>query len=125
MITGTVTSAREAVLRLSVYNAGGQLQETDAIVDTGFDGWLTLPPDFIAALGLTWKRFGHAILADGSVILTNVYEATVQWDGQAITLPVDEADADPLVGMSLMYGYELVMPILDGATFTLRRLANP
>ena len=124
MITGTVTSAREAILRLSVYDAGGQLQQTDAVVDTGFDGWLTLPPHFIAALGLTWKRFGHAILADGSTILANIYEATVDWDGQAITLPVDEADADPLVGMSLMYGYELVMPILDGATFTLRRIAN-
>ncbi len=33
--------------------------------------------------------------------------------------------AEPLVGMALMYGYELVLPILDGATFTLRRIANP
>ena len=72
MITGTVTAAREAVLRLSVYDAVSQLHETDAVVDTGFDGWLTLPPQSIAALGLTWKRFGHAILADGSRILTNV-----------------------------------------------------
>lgn len=122
MITGTVNAAREAVLRLSVYDANGQTQETDAIVDTGFDGWLTLSPDFIGALGLPWKRFGHAILADGSTILTNVYEATVLWDGQPITMPVDEADADPLVGMSLMYGYELLLPIVDGAIFTLRKL---
>jgi hypothetical protein len=40
-------------------------------------------------------------------------------------VPVYEMDADPLVGMSLMYGYELVLPILDGATFTLRRITNP
>jgi len=76
-------------------------------------------------LGLTWKRFGHAILADGSVIMTNVYEATINWDGNEVSLAVDEADADPLVGMSLMYGYELVMPILDGATFTLRAITSP
>jgi clan AA aspartic protease len=125
VITGTVTVGREAVLRLSVYDTGGQLQETDAVVDTGYDGWLTLPPHFIVALGLTWRRFGHAILADGSTILTNICEATVEWDGQQITLPVDEADVEPLVGMSLMYGYELVMPILDGATFTLRSLTTP
>jgi clan AA aspartic protease len=125
VITGTVTAAREAVFRLSVYDAGGQLRETDAVVDTGYDGWLTLPPNFIAALGLTWKRFGHAILADGSTILTNIYEATIEWDGQTITRPVDEADIEPLVGMSLMYVYELVMPILDGATFTLQRIATP
>jgi hypothetical protein len=34
-------------------------------------------------------------------------------------------DAEPLVGMSLMYGYELVLPVLDGATFTLRSITPP
>ena len=76
-------------------------------------------------LGLTWKRFGQAILADGSTIITDVYEATVLWDGQHLPIFVDEANADALVGMSLMYGYELVMPIVDGGTFTLTRMANP
>ena len=111
-------------MRLTVNDVHGQPYEIDTVVDTGFDGWLTLPPHFIATLGLTWKRFGHAILADGSHILTNVYEATVQWDGQQIPLAVDEADAVPLVGMSLMYGYELLIPILDGSTFTLRRITT-
>jgi predicted aspartyl protease len=68
---------------------------------------------------------GRAILADGSEIITNIYEATILWDGQPILTSVSEADSDPLVGMSLMYGYELVMPIIDGGTFTLRRIATP
>lgn len=112
-------------MRVTLVDKSGHLHDIDSIIDTGFDGWLTLPPHVIVTLGLTWKRYGHAILADGSNILTNVYEATVLWDGQPITLPVDEADADPLVGMSLMYGYALFMPILDGATFTLQRIPNP
>ena len=40
-------------------------------------------------------------------------------------IPVYEMDAEPRVGISLMYGYELVLPVLDVATFTLRRIANP
>jgi hypothetical protein len=42
-----------------------------------------------------------------------------------MAVPVDEADAEPLVGMSLMYGYKLEMPIVDGATFSLTRIIEP
>jgi predicted aspartyl protease len=125
VITGTVTAIREAVLILPVYDANGQAQSGITIVDTGFTGWLTLPPNRIAALGLAWKRSAHAILADGNTILTNVYEDLIEWDGQSLPVPVVEADADSLVGMSLMYGYELVMPIVDGGIFTLRHMSNP
>jgi clan AA aspartic protease len=125
MITGTVTADREAVIRLAVRDVNGQEYERDALVDTGFDGWLSLPPDFIAALGLRWQRFGRALLADGSATVFDIYEATILWDGQPRTISVYEMDAEPLVGMSLMYGYELVLPVLDGATFILRSIANP
>lgn len=125
MITGIVTASREAVLRLTLYDANDQPQEFEAVVDTGFNGNLTLPPHMIARLGLPWQRLVRAILADGSEIVTAVYEANLLWDGQRVTISVSEANADPLVGMSLMYGYELVLPIVDGAAFTLRRLAVP
>ena len=61
MITGTVNANREAILRLAVRNTNGQEHERDAVVDTGFDGWLSLPPDFILALGLQRQRSGRAI----------------------------------------------------------------
>lgn len=47
MITGAVTPAREAVLRLTIYDANGQAYEMDTVVDTGFTGWLTLSPDLL------------------------------------------------------------------------------
>lgn len=125
MITGTVNTRREAILRLMIRDASGQEHERDTVVDTGFDGWLSLPPDFIAALGLQWYRFGRAVLADGSESTFNIYKGVVLWDGQPRTILIYEMDAEPLVGMSLMYGYELLIPILDGATFTLRRIITP
>ncbi len=125
MITGTVSARREALIVATVRDAAGKEHDREAAVDTGFDGWLSLPPGFVAALGLTWQRFGRALLADGSETVFDIYEATVVWDGQPGVIPVYEMDAQPLVGISLMYGYELNLPILDGAAFTLQSIPGP
>ena len=125
MITGTVNADREPIIRITVRDVNGQEQEREAVVDTGFTGWLTLPPAFITALGLPWKELGTAILADGSQIYFDVYEATVIWDGQPITFFVDESDSDPLVGMALMYGYDIFIENVDGGSVTLQRRTPP
>jgi len=39
----------------------------------------------------------------------DIYEATVLWDGTACRVAVDEVDVMPLVGMALLYGYELTV----------------
>jgi clan AA aspartic protease len=85
-----------------------------ANVYTGFNGWLSLPPDLIAQLNLKWKRRGRAILGDGTECVFNVYEAVVVWDGNLLTIPIDEADSEPLVGMSLMEGYQLKVQVFEG-----------
>jgi clan AA aspartic protease len=124
MITGTVSANREPVIQIHVLGAAGQEVERSAIVDTGFNGWLTLPSDLVAALGLSWKRSGTAILADGSLSYFDVYEAVLIWDGQAINVPADEADSDPLVGMALMRGYKITIEDVDGGAVTIEAL-NP
>jgi hypothetical protein len=54
MITGVVNPNREAIIRLMVAGPGGQQQDIEAIINTGFTGFLTLPPALVAALGLPW-----------------------------------------------------------------------
>lgn len=66
MITGIVTTAREAAISLTVRGPTGQEREIRAVIDTGFDGSLTLPPALIATLRLPWRRRGRALLADGN-----------------------------------------------------------
>jgi predicted aspartyl protease len=56
MITGLVTSFYQATIRLIVRGPTGQAQEVEAVIDTGFDGALSLPSADIAALGLPWRR---------------------------------------------------------------------
>jgi clan AA aspartic protease len=125
MISGSVNVEFEPIVPLSVCASSGQIHTQDAIVDTGFNGWLSLPPDAIAALGLSWKRRGRAILGDGSECVFDVYEAVVVWDEALLTVPVDEADSEPLIGMSLMEGYQLTVQVFEGGRVELSRLNNP
>lgn len=121
MINGRVTVYREAVISLSVKGPEDQYTEIDAVIDTRFNGFLTLPASLIQELGLVWRRRGRAMLADGSESLFDIYEATITWDGRPRRIAVDEVNCDPLIGMSLLYGYELTVQVVDGG----RVVINP
>ncbi len=125
MITGIVNAEFEPIIpHFSVCDSDGKIYTQDAIVDTGFNGWLSLPPDLITQLNLTWKRRGRAILGDGSECIFDVYEAVVVWDGALVTILVDEADSEPLVGMSLMEGYQLMMQVFEGGQVELCKVGT-
>jgi predicted aspartyl protease len=64
MIIGNVNAEYEATICLSVYGMDGQIYEQTAIIDTGFDGWLSLPASLINTLGLQWN---------GTKISPNIY----------------------------------------------------
>lgn len=122
MIIGVVNTDREATIRLAVYDTAGQQQEFEAVIDTGFTGHLTLPSSTIATLGLAFTGRGQVILGDGSVELFDMFTGTVLWDGQRQLVEIDAANTDPLVGMALIYGYELKIEAVDGGDVTLTRL---
>lgn len=124
MIRGVVTDDRQAIIHLMVRGPTGQEQEIEAIIDTGFDGWLSLPSSIIVALGLVWRRRGRALLADGRESVFDIYEATVIWDGEARRIPVDDAETVPLVGMSMREGYELSIQVRPGGNVLVRSLSQ-
>jgi clan AA aspartic protease len=121
MITGLVRSD-EGRIRLIVRGPQGREQEVEAIVDTGFTASLTLPSALIRALGLRWQTVESFTLADGSECIFDVYQAKVEWDGRVRTILVDEAEANPLVGMRLLRGYELRMQVRSRGKVTIKRL---
>jgi clan AA aspartic protease len=122
MITGIVNADFEPLISLSICDADGKIHTHEAIVDTGFNGWLSLPPDLITQLNLRWKRRGRALLGDGSECVFNIYEAVVVWDGEYLTIPIDEADSEPLVGMLLMEGYQLIVQVFEGGNVELQKV---
>jgi clan AA aspartic protease len=122
VITGVVNTKREAIIQVVVRGPNGQEREIEAVIDTGFTGFLTLPFSLIVALGLTWRGQAQAELGDGSLHQFDVYEATVTWDGQIRTVETDAADTMPLVGMGLLYGYDLHIQTVEGGIVTIEAL---
>ena len=122
MITGGVSVNREAVIPLMVRGQDGQVRELEAVMDTGFNGYLTLPPALIAELGCPFVSRGSVILGDGRMEDMDIFAATVIWEGQARTVETDAADTDVLVGMSLIYGYDLRVRALDGGIVTIEKV---
>ena len=117
-----MVQGREPLIRLTICGFRGRQQEIEAVVDSGYTGWLTLPPIVIAALNLRWCTFGRGMLADGSVTAFDVYQAKVVWDGRVRRVFVDEFDATPLVGMALLGGYEYKMQVRARGQVTIKRL---
>ncbi|MCC5636239.1 clan AA aspartic protease [Nostoc sp. CHAB 5844] len=122
MIIGSVNEYYEPIICIGVCGLNGKIYEQSVIVDTGFNGWLSLPSDFIKMLDLAWKRRGRATLGDGSECVFDIYEAVVVWDKQFITIPIDEAESDPLLGMLLMEGYRLTIDAVENGIVKLEKL---
>jgi predicted aspartyl protease len=77
MMRGVVNGGYEATIRLTVQDVSGQAHAVDAVIDTGFTGFLSLPPALIATLGLPWLCPQQGVLADGSIEVFDVYAGIV------------------------------------------------
>ena len=114
MIEGVVNAAHEAVVTIPVQGPAGQSREVEAVVDTGFNRFLTLPPALVAELDLPFVTSGGVTLADGSQASFEVYDVTVLWDGQPRAVYAYAADNMPLVGMLLLDNHDLSIQVRDG-----------
>lgn len=122
MVTGSVNALLDATIRLSVSGPTGQQLEINAVVDTGFSGFLTLPLSSVASLGLPWICRLPGILADGNVDLFDVHAGTVIWDGQPRTVEVEAANCEPLLGMSLLHRHRLQVDVVSQGLVKVERL---
>ena len=124
MMQGIVDQHCEATIRLVVGNADSQRQVIDAVIDTGFTGFLTLPVSVLANLSLQAYRREEGILGDGSTCIFDVYRGLVNWDGAFRQIDINASDTAPLVGMSLLYGYRVQFDAIEGGAVTIQFLSS-
>lgn len=122
MISGAVSDLLEPMTSLSLRDEHGQLQQIEAIIDTGFTGSLTLPASVIDSLRLPWVCRQQGMLADGKVHPFDVYQGTVVWDGAERIVEIEAADVDPLIGMALLSGHQLAIQVRAGGSVSIQRL---
>ena len=119
MIEGFVNAAREAVISLLLQGQAGRTMEVEAVVDTGFTRFITLPPEIISALGALPAGANRVMLGDGSEASLDVYGITVLWEGVPKRVDAYAADTMPLVGMRLLDGHSLYVEVEDGGRVTI------
>jgi clan AA aspartic protease len=122
VIRGQVTPDREANFFLTIEGTAGQREQMEVTVDTGFNGFLTIPPAVVTRLALPIRAPTQATLADGTTVQLDVVEVTVIWDGRPRTIAALSAEGGSLVGMSLLYGHRLTVDVVDGGRMTIRRI---
>lgn len=81
MIVGIVNVDYEAVIALALQGQAGQAREIEVVIDTGYYGFLSLPPALVAELEFPVVGPSQATLANGAVETFNVHDATVVWHG--------------------------------------------
>jgi clan AA aspartic protease len=122
VLTGTVNSDLEAVVRLWIRGPEGQALETEAIVDTGFSGFLSLPRQVIVGLGLSLQGTVRGFLADGRHDSFEIYEALVLWNGRPHIVHVSAVESDPLLGTAMLHGSEFAMQVIEGGEVAIHEL---
>ncbi len=115
MVTGRVNARGETLqsfVELSVQGSTTTVARVQAIVDTGFTEYLTLPSYAIEALGLTKITDETMTLANGDPIAFEVYSAEVDWDGRNRRVEVHQKDGDPLIGMAMLRNHDLQIRVI-------------
>ena len=118
MMQGKVNQNCEAIIPVVLRNID-IMKSVDAVIDTGFSGFLTLPSDIIAELDLTWKGRDVATLGDGTACIFEVYIASIIWDGDYRVIDINESETAPLIGMRLLRGYDLKIRTIEGGLVTI------
>jgi clan AA aspartic protease len=119
MMFGVVSDNCEAIIKVAVGRADGPKVTIDALIDTGFTSFLSLPIAMIESLGLPWHFSDTGTLGDGSEIVFEIYTGNIIWDGQSQVIDVVASEAMPLVGMGLLYGFKFQVEVVEGGVITI------
>jgi clan AA aspartic protease len=122
VITGAVSPRRQPLVRLVIRGPNGREETIEAMVDSGFNGTMTLPAAVIARLELPLRRTEYATLADNRVVDIASHMGRVLWEGVERPVRILAAGEQPLLGMAMLVGYELRIAMVDGGPVTISLL---
>jgi len=122
MITGIVNPVLEATILLQVMGAQGQVLDITVVIDTGYNGALSLPQALVSALSLPQAASREVTLGDASRKVFAFYTAKVLWDGVRRKVRILCVEGDPLLGTALLDGYKLVADFVSGGSVVIEAL---
>ena len=110
MLKGLVNSRGEPVVRITLLSSTNRSQSHSAVIDTGFNGTLSLPESLIQRL--RWRWIGHESyeIATGDVVREKVFVGQIRWLRRVREVDVVASHAkDILIGTRLLEGRRLMI----------------
>ncbi len=123
MVTGRVVG-NETVLKpsveLIVYGRSSVRARVQAVVDTGFNGFLTMPIRAVQDLDLQFVIEEELSMANGVTVKFKVFSAVVDWGGSMRRVRVHSAEGDPLIGMEMLRDHDLQVRAIPNGTVSIQ-----
>ena len=111
----------EPRFELPVAGPGRDYRQIEVVIDTGFNGWLTLPKELLDELNLTRYARRPGRLADGTQTLPEIYSALALWHGQPRPILVHQVESEPpLVGTALLENCRLTVDMRQDGLVTIQ-----
>jgi predicted aspartyl protease len=123
MPSGFFTSDFEPAIELEVVGPDGA-RSFEAVIDTGFNGGVTLPIPWIEDLGLSQTGDEQMVLADGSLTAAPLFDAYVILNETAHDVVVAGASGKPLAGTNLFRGFSLYVEFQPDGAVDIKRLSE-
>jgi len=105
MIKGEVTEALDPVIEIGLKD-GETVSMIEAIVDTGFSGYLCLSEQWVDKLDMSFRFVESYEMANGEIITRDVFRGVIRFNGQerGVDVILTTSD-DTLIGASLFKEY--------------------
>jgi clan AA aspartic protease len=122
-MTGTVLGY-QARLVVSLLLPNGQDMPLEFVVDTGFEGAMTLPIATIQALQLPFFTQLTANLADDSGVPVDVHIGVIRWEQEEKRIAVLAMGTRPLLGTALLAEHHLDVDFTEGGSINILPLTT-
>ncbi len=101
--------------KIKIVVGGIRMQvEIEALIDTGFDGKVSIPSIIATQLGLELISLEWVELADGSIISSLIFKGQATLGGQTLEVEMMLTDADEaLIGTGLLASYRLEIDFVN------------
>ncbi len=124
MTSGRVIATRKPLVPVTILDSQSNPHTIQFILDTGFNGQLLLPTQYMNRLGLSVTEWIDARPATGVFVRVPCAEATVVWQGTRRRAEILQLDSEPLVGMGFLWNHRITIDAISNGPVTVTPLGG-
>ena len=124
MTSGRVIATRKALVPVTILDSQSNPHTIRFILDTGFNGQLLLPTQYMNRLGRSISEWIDVRPATGVFVRVPGAEATAVWQGTRRRAEILQLDSEPLVGMEFLRNHRITIDAISNGPVTVTPLGG-